>query len=74
MGWAILGLLMAAGFSGLWVSGVRGGLLTAALAVMMLGASGYALQGRPTLAGPGTSRAPRDGGGSRRVAKPPMQG
>ena len=51
MGWAILGLLIAAAFGALWVSGVRGGLLTAALAVLMLGASGYALQGRPTLAG-----------------------
>jgi len=51
MGWAILGLLIAAAFGTLRVSGVRGGLLTAALAVMMLGASGYALQGRPSLAG-----------------------
>ncbi|WP_051531799.1 tetratricopeptide repeat protein [Sphingomonas sp. URHD0057] len=51
MGWAILLLLIAAAFGALWASGVRGGLLTAALAVMMLGASGYALQGRPTLAG-----------------------
>src|SRR6185295_14881548 len=51
MGWAFLLLLIAAAFGVLWASRVGGGLLTAALAALMLGASGYALQGRPTLAG-----------------------
>ena len=62
MGWAILGLLIAAPFGVLWAWGVRGGLLTAALAVLMLGASGYALQGRQTLAG-----APAKGGAGQEV-------
>ena len=51
MGWVILLLLMAMTSGALWLFRVRGGLLTAALAALMLGASGYALQGRPTLAG-----------------------
>jgi cytochrome c-type biogenesis protein CcmH len=51
MGWFILLALIAASFAMLWLMRVRGGLLTAALAALMLGASGYALQGRPSLAG-----------------------
>ena len=51
MGWVILLALVAASFAALWAMRVRGGLLTAALAALMLGASGYALQGRPSLAG-----------------------
>jgi len=50
MGWVILGALMVASFGALWLMRVRQGLLTAGLAALMLGASGYALQGRPTLA------------------------
>ena len=51
MGWMILFALMAAAIGGLWLAGVRHGLLSAALAALLVGASGYALQGRQTLAG-----------------------
>ncbi|MFL6755471.1 MAG: tetratricopeptide repeat protein [Sphingomicrobium sp.] len=47
MGWLAL-LLLAVGSIGLlWLLGARGGLLTASAASLLLGASGYALQGRP---------------------------
>lgn len=51
MGWAILLALVAASVAGLWGLGVRGGTLKAAAAALLLGASGYGLQGRPELAG-----------------------
>lgn len=51
MGWIVLIILIGASAAALWLMRVRGGLLTAALAALMLGASGYALQGRPTLTG-----------------------
>ena len=51
MGWVILLFLVVMAFGALWAMRVRQGLLTAALAALMLGASGYALQGRPTLSG-----------------------
>jgi cytochrome c-type biogenesis protein CcmH len=51
MGWIVLFALVAATFGALRLMRVREGLLTAALAALMLGASGYALQGRPGLAG-----------------------
>lgn len=51
MGWAILALLLAAALGLLWLQGARGGMLTAAAASLLLGASGYALQGRPDLPG-----------------------
>jgi cytochrome c-type biogenesis protein CcmH len=51
MGWAILLLLGAASLGALWRLGVRGGMLKACAAALLLGASGYALQGRPDLAG-----------------------
>lgn len=51
MGWVILFTLVAACFAALGAVGVRQGLLTAALASLMLGAAGYVLQGRPSLAG-----------------------
>jgi cytochrome c-type biogenesis protein CcmH len=51
MGWAILLTLAAAGLSALWALGMRHGMLTAAAAALMLGAAGYALQGRPELPG-----------------------
>ncbi len=51
MGWVfLLGFIAAAGIA-LWLLGVRGGLLRAAGAAMLLGAAGYALQGRPDLPG-----------------------
>ena len=60
MGWLLILLLAAGGMGLLWLLGVRGGLLTASAAALLLGASGYALQGRPGLPGaPATSgRAP----------------
>lgn len=51
MGWAILLLLVALSLGGLWVLGVRGGLLKATAAALLVGASGYALQGEPALQG-----------------------
>jgi cytochrome c-type biogenesis protein CcmH len=62
MGWAILLLLVAASLGGLWLAGVRGGLLTAVAAALLVGASGYALQGRPDLRG-----APAEGNEGRGV-------
>jgi cytochrome c-type biogenesis protein CcmH len=57
MGWLTLLLLLAASVGLLWSLGVRGGLMTASAAALLLGASGYALQGRPELPG-----APAEGG------------
>jgi len=51
MGWLILLALIAVSLAALWWRGVRGGLLTASAAALLLGASGYALQGRPSLPG-----------------------
>ena len=51
MGFVILLGLIAANLGLLWRFGVRGGLLTAGAAALLLGASGYALQGRPSLPG-----------------------
>lgn len=62
MGWVILLLLATACLGLLWRLGVRGGLLTASAAALLLGASGYALQGRPDLPG-----APAQGDESRDV-------
>ena len=47
MAWLLLLLIAAASLGLLWSLGVRGGLLTASAAALLLGASGYALQGRP---------------------------
>jgi cytochrome c-type biogenesis protein CcmH len=58
MGWLILLLLFAVSLGLLWRLGVRGGLLTASAAALLLGASGYALQGSPNAPG-----APARGGG-----------
>ena len=51
MGWVSLMALFVASLALLWTLKVRGGLLTASAAAMFLGASGYALQGRPNLPG-----------------------
>jgi len=51
MGWAILLLLVVLALGSLWTLRVRGGLLKATAAALLVGASGYALQGRPDLAG-----------------------
>jgi cytochrome c-type biogenesis protein CcmH len=49
MGWITLMLLIVASLGFLWLLGMRGGLLTASAAALLLGASGYALQGSPDL-------------------------
>ena len=51
MGWLTLFFLIALALAFLWLMRVRGGLLTASAAALLLGASGYALQGRPNLPG-----------------------
>jgi cytochrome c-type biogenesis protein CcmH len=51
MGWIILLWLIAASLALLWGLGVRGGLLTGSAAALLVGASGYALQGRPNMPG-----------------------
>ena len=51
MGWLLLALLFALSLGGLWLLGVRSGLLKAAAAALLVGASGYALQGVPNLPG-----------------------
>ncbi|MFL6727251.1 MAG: tetratricopeptide repeat protein [Sphingomicrobium sp.] len=59
MGWLLLLLLVFASLGLLWTLGMRGGLLTASAAALLVGASGYALQGRPDL--PGTTAAVGEG-------------
>jgi len=51
MGWFSLLALVAISIALLWWLGVRGGFLTASAAALMFGASGYAIQGRPSLPG-----------------------
>ena len=57
MGWVILAGLIAVSLGLLWWLGVRGGLLTASAAALVLGASGYALQGSPNLPGAAARQA-----------------
>jgi len=57
MGWLILLLLIALALGALWLFGVRAGWFKAAAAALLLGASGYGLQGSPGAAG-----APAPGG------------
>lgn len=47
MGWLVPLALIAASIAVLALLGVRGGLLTAGAAALVVGAAGYALQGRP---------------------------
>ena len=51
MGWLILLILLVISLGWLWLAKVRGGMLTACAAALLFGGAGYALQGRPTLAG-----------------------
>lgn len=51
MGWAVLSLLVAVSLGALRLLRVRGGLLTSTAAALLIGASGYAFQGRPDLPG-----------------------
>ena len=54
-GWLTLALLVAAGIGGARLLGLRGAMLQLAGAALLIGAAGYALQGRPGL--PGSARA-----------------
>jgi len=61
MGWLFLLLLFALSLAALWLLGVRGGLLKAAAAALLLGGAGYAVQGSPGLSGaPAEANAGRD--------------
>ena len=51
MGWLFLLLLVASSLGLLYLLGVRGGLLTASAAALLIGASGYAFQGSPVTPG-----------------------
>jgi len=51
IGWAILLLLLALAVGALWLMRVRGPMLQACGAALLLGAAGYALQGSPGLPG-----------------------
>ena len=62
MGWFILLLLVASSVAALWLFKVRGGLLTAAMAALLFGAAGYAVQGSP-----GLPDAPAQGSEGREV-------
>ena len=58
MGWLLLILLIALSLGALWLLNLRGALLKTAAAALLLGASGYALQGRAELYGaPAPGRA-----------------
>jgi len=61
IGWLVLLVLIAATLGGLRLAGVRGAVLKACGAAVLLGAAGYAAQGYPGLAGApatGTQRPP----------------
>lgn len=51
MGWLLLIVLIALSLAALWLLRLRGPWLKAVAAALLLGASGYALQGRPDLNG-----------------------
>jgi len=51
IGWIVLLLLVAISLGVLWLLRVRGGLLTASAAALLLAAVGYAVQGSPDLPG-----------------------
>ncbi len=54
MGWLILAALIAMALGAFHLLGLRGAMLQLAAASMLIGAAGYALQGRPSL--PGSAR------------------
>lgn len=51
MGWALLAILAVAALGSSWLLGVPRMLLTTVAAALMLGATGYALQGKPRVGG-----------------------
>lgn len=61
MGWLALILIVGLSLGTLWLLKLRGPLLKAVAAALLLGASGYALQGRPGLSGaPAPGRAAQE--------------
>jgi cytochrome c-type biogenesis protein CcmH len=62
MGWLILIALIAVSLGGLRLFGVRGPMLTASAAALLLGAAGYAFQGSPDVPG-----APAENTGGRDI-------
>ena len=50
-GWLVLAALIALALAAFWLLGLRGAMLKRAAAALLVGASGYALQGRPGLPG-----------------------
>lgn len=62
-GWIVLALLLAASLGSLWLLGVRGASFQLAVAALLFGCAGYALQGHPALAG-----SPREAS----LAEPPL--
>jgi cytochrome c-type biogenesis protein CcmH len=61
-GWLVLAALIALGIGAFRLLGLRGPMLQLAAAALLIGASGYALQGRPSLSG-----SPRAAAASRQV-------
>ena len=57
MGWLVIALLVIASAAALWLLGLRGALLQLGAAAIFVGAAGYALQGRPDVAGSPRSTA-----------------
>ena len=61
-GWLIVAALVALGFGAFRLLGLRGPMLQLGAAALLAGAAGYALQGRPSLAGsPRAAAASREG-------------
>lgn len=56
-GWLILLVLLALGLAAAWLLKLRGAMLQLVAAALLLGAAGYALQGRPGLPGSAAQRA-----------------
>ena len=50
-GWGVLVLLLAVSLAAAWLLRLRGAMLQLTAAALLIGAAGYALQGRPSLAG-----------------------
>ncbi|MEO7786938.1 MAG: tetratricopeptide repeat protein [Sphingomicrobium sp.] len=67
MSWSVLVILVSASLALLWLLRVRGAMLTLSAAALLFGAAGYALQGRPGLAGSPRSAADEP-------APPPLAG
>ena len=58
-GWMTLALLVAAALAAMWAMRLRGPMLQLGAAALLVGAAGYAVQGRPSLEGASRSEAQR---------------